>query len=185
MPDDPEAQQELDEIAAQLAAAEQSELPLFGLTPPLTGSRALNGIGWHDDVVNQVTLSHQLSTETWIDVTVLGPLHMQEEGGEWSIDPLSSIAAELLNHAGEEITDTAELNQRAASLLRQGFEDVQVLIDGRPRLFRLLRHGDHWAALHDIQPNYLLYVIASNTAPADVEVERLDSLAAYSQPLSP
>lgn len=126
-------------IAAHLVAAEHSALPLFALLAPFAGSRMLNGIGGRDDIVNQVTLSHQLPDETRIDVTVIGPLHGRAAGGEWSIDPLFSIAVELLNQAGEEIADGAELQQRAEGVLRQGFEDVRILVDGRPRPFRLLR----------------------------------------------
>jgi hypothetical protein len=181
MPHGPESQQELAEIAAQLAAAERSELPLFGLTASFTGPRTLNGVGWHGDVVNQVALSHGLWTDTRIDVTVIGPLHGHVAGGAWSIDPLPAIAGELLNHAGETFGTSAEFEQRIQALLRQEFDDVEILVDGRPKSFRLLRNGNHWAALHDIEPSRLLCVVASNTAPTDVELERLDNLAAYAQ----
>lgn len=183
MPEDPESKQELEEIAAHLAAAERSGLPLFGLIAPGTESRSLNGIGGHDDDVNLVTLSHQIATDTRIDVTITGPLHGRAAGGEWSIDPSPMIVAELLNHAGEEFTSGAELNAATEGLQRQRFDDVQILVDGRPWPFRLLRNGDHWAALHDIEPGYLLYIVASNTAPIDVELGRLEDLTAYSHPL--
>jgi hypothetical protein len=34
--------------------------------------------------------------------------------------------------------------------------------------------GDHWAALRDLGPDHLLYVIASNVAPSAVGLRRID-----------
>jgi hypothetical protein len=184
MPGDPQWAQELDEISAHLAAAEQAPFPLFGLTAEFSGPRRLNGLGRRGDVVNHVTLSHGLFTETRVDVSVMGPLHGRVAGGEWSIDPLPMIAGELLNHAGAEFASGAELKRGAEDVLRHGFEEGQVRVDGQPWPFRFLRKGNHWAALHDIEPDHLLYIVASNTAPLDMELGQLDSLAAYSQPLA-
>jgi hypothetical protein len=62
----------------------------------------------------------------------------------------------------------------------QGGDDVT----RRPWPFRFLRKGNHWAALHDIESDHLLYIVASNTASSDIELERLDNLAAYAPPLT-
>jgi hypothetical protein len=184
MPGDPQSEQDLDEIAAQLAAAEQAAFPLFGLTAKFSGSRRLNGLGRRGDVVNHVTLSHGLLTENRVDVSVVGPLHGRAPGGEWSIDPLAMIAGELLNQAGVEFASGAELERDVEDVLRHGFEEGRVCVEGQLWPFRLLRKGNHWAALHDIEPDHLLYIVASNTAPSDMELQRLDNLAAYSQPLT-
>ena len=34
--------------------------------------------------------------------------------------------------------------------------------------------GDHWAALRDLEPDHLLYVIASNVAPSATGLRRID-----------
>jgi hypothetical protein len=167
-----------------MAAAQQAPFPLFGLTAEFAGSRGLNGVGRRGDVVNQVTLSHGLLTETQVDVSVIGPLHGGVPGGGWSIDPLAMIAGELLNRAGVEFASGAELERATEDVLRHGFEERQVRVDGQPWPFRFLRKGDHWAALHDVEPDHLLYIVASNAAPSDIELERLENLAAYSQPLA-
>ena len=156
MPGDPRSEHESDEIAGHVAAAEQAPFPLFGLTAKFTGPRALNGVGRRGDVVDHVTLSHGLLTETWVDVSVVGPLHGRVPGGGWSIDPLTMIAGELLNHGGVEFASGAELERGADDVLRHGFEEGQIRVDGRPRPFRFLRRGDHWAALHDLEPDHLL-----------------------------
>lgn len=184
MPGDPRSELELDQIAGQVAAAEQAPFSLFGLTAEFSGSRGLNGVGRRGDVVNHVTLSHGLLTETRVDVSVIGPLHGRVRGGGWSIDPLAMIAGELLNHAGVEFDSGAELERGAEEVLRHGFEEGQVRVDGQPWPFRFLRKGDHWAALHDVEPDHLLYIVASNTAPSEIGLERLENLAAYSQPLA-
>jgi hypothetical protein len=184
MPGDPRSEHEFDEIAGHVAAAEQAPFPLFGLTAEFTGSRGLNGVGRRGDVVNHVTLSHGLLTETRVDVSVIGPLHGRVPGGGWSIDPLAMIAGELLNHVGVEFASGAELERGAEDVLRHGFEEGQVRVDGQPWPFRFLRKGGHWAALHDVVPDHLLYIVASNAAPSDIELERLENLAAYSQPLA-
>jgi hypothetical protein len=180
-PEDPQSRQELDEIAGQLAAAERAAFPLFGLTAEFSGPRTLNGIGWHGDVVNHVTLTHGHVTDIRVDVSVIGPLHGRASGGEWSLDPLFMIATELLNHAGVEFADGAELERGAEDVLRDGFEEGQLRVDGRPWSFRFLRKGNHWAALHDLELDHLLYVVASNAAPSDISLARLDNLAAYSR----
>jgi hypothetical protein len=181
MPGDPRSEHELDEIAGHVAAAEQAPFSLFGLTAEFTGPRALNCVGRRGDVVNHVTLSHGLLTETRVDVSVIGPLHGRVPGEGWSIDPLAMIAGELLNHAGVEFASGAELERGAEDVLRHGLEEGQVRVDGQPWPFRFLRKGDHWAALHDVEPDHLLYIVASNAAPSDIELERLENLAAYSQ----
>jgi hypothetical protein len=166
------------------AAAEQAPFPLFGLTAEFTGSRGLNGVGWSGDLVNHVTLSHGLLTEKRVDVSVVGPLHGRVPGGGWSIDPLAMIAGELLNQAGVEFAGGAELERGAQEVLRHGFEEGQIRVEGQPWPFRFLRKGDHWAALHDMEPDHLLYIVAGNVAPSDIALERLESLAAYSPPLA-
>jgi hypothetical protein len=150
---DPQSEQDLAEIRAQLAAAEQAGLPLFGLTAQFSGTRSLNGVGRHGDVVNHVTLTHGLSTANRIDVSVMGPLHGRTPGAEWSIDPLAMIACELLNRTCVEFASGAELERGVEDVLRHGFEEGQVRVEGQLWPFRLLREGDHWAALHDLEPD--------------------------------
>ena len=123
MSGDPQSKQEFADIAAQLAAAEQAALPLFGLTAKFSGPRSLNGVGRRGDVVDHVSLSHGRLTEKRVDVSVAGPLHGPVPGGEWAIDPLPMIAGELLDHAGVELASGAELER--------GAEDVGTAITGR------------------------------------------------------
>src|SRR3954451_11448572 len=113
MSGDPQSKQEFADIAAQLAAAEQAALPLFGLTAKFSGPRSLNGVGRRGDVVDHVRLSHGLLSEKRVDVSVVGPLHGPVPGGEWAIDPLPMIAGEHLDHAGVELASGAELERGA------------------------------------------------------------------------
>jgi hypothetical protein len=120
--------------------------------------------------------------ENRVDVSVIGPLHGRVPGGGWSIDPLAMIAGELLSRAGVEFASGAELERGTEDVLRNGFEEGQARVDGQPWPSRFLRTGGHWAALHDVEPDHLLYIVASNASPSEIELERLENLAAYQQP---
>lgn len=181
MSDEPPSEEDRQEGLAPLAAAEQAPFPLFGLTEEFRGTRDLNGVGQRGEgkVVYHVTLSHGLWTDTRVDVSVIGPMHWPVAGGEASLDPLQMIAVELLNHTGADLASAEELIRAAEGVLRRGFEDGEVRVDGELRPFRFMRDGAHWAALHEIQPDHLLYIVASNVAPSDIELTRLDNLARY------
>lgn len=177
--DDSISDEDREHELALLTAAERAPFPLFGLTDEFRGTRDLNGVGRRGEVVNHVALSHGLRTHTRIDVAVTGPLHGLVSGGEWSMDPLPMIVAELLDRTGARIISGEELVAACKETLRRGFEDGEVRVDGESWPFRFLRDGAHWAALHDLPPAHLLYIVASNVAPADIELKRLDNLTAY------
>jgi hypothetical protein len=123
-------------------------------------------------------------TKLWVDVSVIGSLHGRVHGQERSMDPLPMIAGELLNHADVQFASAAALQGAVAEVLRRGFEEGRVRVNGQLRPFRFLRKDNHWAALHDLEPDHLLYIVASNSTPADLKLETLDNLAAYSLPAS-
>lgn len=179
-PDDEEdPDEDRADLLALVAAAEQAPFPLFGLTDAFRGPRDLNGVGRRGEAVNHVGLSHGLWSRSRIDVAVTGPLHGSASDGAWSTDPLPMIAAELLNRTGRRVTAGEELIEACDEILARGFEHGEVRVDGEPRPFRFLRDGAHWAALHDLPGGHLLYVVASNVEPSELELTRLDNLAAY------
>lgn len=167
--------------AALLAAAERAPFPLYGLTGGFPGTRDLGGLGRQGEVVNQVTLSHGLRTDARVDVTVAGPLRGRVRDHEWSIDPLPTIATELLSRAGARFTTRDELIHASDEIVRRGYEDGEIRVDGEPRPFSFLRDGVHWVALHDLPAGHLLYVVAGNVEPSEIELTRLDDLTGYGQ----
>ena len=164
---------------ALLAAAGRAPFPLYGLTDAFHGTRDLGGLGRTGEVVTEVTLSHGIRTHARVDVSVAGPLHEQAPDPGRSVDALPMIATELLDRTGARFSSGEELIRASDEILRRVWEDGQIRVDGEPRPFRFLREGAHWAAVHDLPPAHLLYVVASNVEPSEIELTRLDSLVAY------
>jgi hypothetical protein len=164
-----------DDHLSLVAVAERAPFPVFGLTEEFCGKRELNGVGRSRDIVNHVRLSHGLFTQTRVDVAVFGPLH----DASGSADPLLMIAVELLDRTDVDLATGAGLGQAASDILGRGFEDGEIRVDGAWWPFRFLRRAAHWAAVHEMQPDHVLYVVASNVAPSEVELRRLDTLGEY------
>jgi hypothetical protein len=136
-------------------------------------------VGHKGDLVDLVSLGHGdrwVAPYVWVQVTVTGPLHGGDPAhpGYWSIDPRPMIAAELLNATGAEFSTTDALEQAVQQVVERSFADIQINVDGRPQSFRVCTEGDHWAALRALEPDHLLYVIASNVPPSAIGLRRID-----------
>jgi hypothetical protein len=165
--------------STRLADAQQAPFALYGLTDEFQALRTLAGVGRNGDVVNLVSLGHgdpRLDPYVWVQVTVTGPLHGADpaRSGYRSIDPRPMIAAELLNATGAEFSTTDALEQAVQQVVERSFADIQIRVDGRPESFGVWTEGDHWAALRDLEPDHLLYVIASNVAPSAIGLRQID-----------
>ena len=54
------------------------------------------------------------------------------------------------------------------------------MLDGRAQPFRtLVGPGNAWAAMRDLKPEHLLYVVATNISPADLALRKLDDIEDY------
>jgi hypothetical protein len=134
------------------------------------------GVGLSGDVVELVSLGHGdrwVAPYVWVQVTVTGPLH-GDDPARRSIDPRPMIAGELLNSTGAEFSTSDALEQAVQQVVERSFADIQINVDGRPESFRAWTEGDHWAALRDLEPDHLLYVIASNVGPSAIGLRRID-----------
>ncbi len=54
-----------------------------------------------------------------------------------------------------------------------------LLLDGRAQPFRTLVAGNAWAAMRDLEPNHLPYVVATNISPADIALRKLNDIEDY------
>jgi hypothetical protein len=171
------------------AHAQEAPFALYGLTDEFRAPRTLGavglkgGVGLGGYVVELVSLCHGdrwVAPYVWVQVTVTGPLH----GDDWSSDPRPMIAGELLNAAGAEFSTSDAFEQAVQQVVERSFADVQIKVDSRPESFRAWFEGDHWAALRDLGPDHLLYVIASNVAPSAIGLRRIDddALRLYASP---
>jgi hypothetical protein len=173
---------------ASLVRTGRVPLMLYGLREDFAGARTVAGVGWHNDVVNLVSLGHGDRVDAsaaWVQVTVCGPLHGHGDrdaaSRTWSIDPLPMIAGELLGLAGIDVRTSAEKAEVEEALLSRGFGEAQLRLAGEPETFRTLRCGDCWLALCDLEPDHLLYIVARNVAASDLELVRIDDVDGYAQ----
>jgi hypothetical protein len=173
---------------ASLVRTGRVPLALYGLRDDFAGARTVAGVGRHNDVVNLVSLGHGDrfdESAAWVQITVCGPLHGYADHDAalrtWSIDPLPMIAADLLGLAGIDVHTNAEKAEIEEALLSHGFGKAQLRVAGQPETFRTLRCGDSWLALCDLEPDHVLYVVARNVAPSDLELVRIDDVDGYAQ----
>lgn len=170
--------------------AANAPFALHGLTSDFEGSRTLAAVGHHGDVVNLVELGHgdrSTAPFVWVQVAVFGPLHGARPADRaldlptdtWSADPLPMIANQVLDLAGARFASGAEVERAIRELVADGFGEDRLLLDGRAQPFRTLVAGNAWAAMRDLEPDHLLYVIATNISPADIAIRKLDDIEAY------
>ena len=170
--------------------AANAPFALYGLTSDFEGSRMLAAVGHHGDVVNLVELGHGnrwSAPFVWVQVAVFGPLHgapsgdraLGLPGGEWSADPLPMIANQVLDLAGARFATGEEVQLAIHELVADGFGEERLLLDRRAQPFRTVVAGNAWAAMRDLEPDHLLYVIATNISPADIAIRKLDDIEAY------
>jgi hypothetical protein len=170
------------------------EIPfaVYGLPGDLVGPRRRASVGRHGETVNLVALGHgdhEDPDAPWIQVAVIGPLEGAQErpGGPawWRIDPLPMVISELLNAAGVACADAVELQQAVDRLLDSEPASRELAVDGTPLRFRVWSEHRAWAAVHDLAPNHMLYVIGRNADPAEVELSRDVDVRQYVRPLAP
>jgi hypothetical protein len=166
-------------MAAVVISGRDVPFPVYGLSPEFPGPRSLNGIGRHDDTVNSVALLHGVPRRggrgEWARVTVVGPLHRDSS----SMNPMPMIAAELLNAAGREFSTSEQLERAIADTLARDFVRLEIPVDGSPQPFRVIREESSWAAIRDLEPDHVLYVIANGVEPDDLALEQVDDLRPY------
>ena len=170
--------------------AADAPFALYGLTSDFQGSRTLAGVGHHGDVVNLVELGHGDRWSApcfWVQVAVFGPLHglrpadraLGLPAGAWSADPLPMIASQVLDLAGARFANGEDVQRATCELVAGGFGEDRLLLDGRAQPFRTVVVGNAWAAMRDLEPDHLLYVVATNISPADIALRKLDDIEDY------
>jgi hypothetical protein len=166
-------------MAAVVISGRDVPFAVYGLSPAFPGPRSLNGIGRHNDTVNSVALLHGVPRPggrgEWAQVTVIGPLHRDSS----SMDPMPMIAAELLNAAGKEFSTSEQLERAIADTLARDVGRLAIRVDGSPQPFRVIREGTSWAAIRDLDPDHILYVIANGVEPDDLALEQVGDLQPY------
>jgi hypothetical protein len=83
-----------------------------------------------------------------------------------------------LNLLGREFSTVAGLRTETARVL-EDLALVAIDLDGQPEPFQLLSEGDTWVALHDLEPDHVLYVLAQGIEPSKVRLERVRDLQPY------
>jgi hypothetical protein len=170
------------------------EIPfaVYGLAGDFAGPRRLAGVGRHGETVNLVALGHGDQEDPdapWVQVAVMGPLEGPPElpgvPGRWRIDPLPMVFSELLNAAGAEFADGVALHQAVDRLVATEPASREVLVEGALTRFRVWDEQRAWAAVHDLAPNHMLYVIGRNTDPAEIELSRDVDIRQYVSPSAP
>ena len=163
-----------------------TEVPfaVFGLDGDPLIPMSVGGVGRHGETINLVSLDHGdrwTAPHEWVQVTVIGPLQGVSEHGAWSIDPMPMIGAELLNATGAVLSTGEELRQAVDDVIERDFADAVIDVDGTGRRFEVTHEGPHWAALRRVEPDHLLYVVASNVPLSRIALRRLRDLRGYSQ----
>jgi hypothetical protein len=157
------------------------EIPfaVYGLAGDFAGPRRLAAVGRHGETVDLVALGHGDQEDPdapWVQVAVMGPLEGTPElpggPGRWRIDPLPMVMSELLNAAGVDFANGVELHKAVDRLVATEPESREVLVEGALTRFRVWDEQRAWAAVHDLAPEQMLYVIGRNTNPADIELSR-------------
>jgi hypothetical protein len=170
------------------------EIPfaLYGLAGGVAGPRRLASVGRHGETVNLVALEHGDHGDPdapWVQVAVMGPLECTQERpgapGWWRIDPLPMVISELLNAAGVEFVDGVELHRAVDRLLAIEPSSRDVLVDGALTRFRVWDEPPAWAAVHDLAPNHVLYVIWRNIDLAEIELSRDADVREHAPPPAP
>jgi hypothetical protein len=170
------------------------EIPfaVYGLAGDFAGPRRLAAVGRHGETVELVALGHGEREDPdapWVQVAVMGPLEGAPElpgaPGRWRIDPLPMVISELLDAAGAEFADGAELHRAVERLVATKPASRDVLVEGALTRFRVWDEQRAWAAVHDLAPNHMLYVIGRNTDPAEIELSRDVDIGQYVRPLAP
>jgi hypothetical protein len=98
------------------------------------------------------------------------------------MDPGPMIIFELLNAAGEEFADGVELQLATDRVLTREPVSVELPVDGKRTAFRSWHKGRAWAAVCDLAPDHLLYVIGRNVDPRTVELSSDIDLRPYLSP---
>ena len=88
-------------------------------------------------------------------------------------------ASELLNAAGAELPDAETLHEAVEAVLAQPPRERQLLVDGQPKAARVWEMEGCWAAVADLEPDHVLYVIGRKIDFAAVVLARLSDLRAY------
>jgi hypothetical protein len=148
--------------------------------------------GSHGETINHVALDHgdrHDAAGPWVQVGVIGPLHGEEDVAglmrPWSTDPLPMVLVEMLNAAGVEFTDGAELQQAQDRVLTRKPVGLELPVDGKRTPFRRWQERSAWAAVHDLAPDHLLYVVGRNLEPTTVELSSDIDLRRYRRPTHP
>jgi hypothetical protein len=165
---------------------ERSPVPLFGLPPSWTGVRWLAGSSWdrdhggRADVIEALVLGHRLGEAE-------GPrLLVQSEapGLAQSRSELQSIAEEFWRNGAASVGEAVD-RLRAQSRVAQEadiqvpIEDsAEIVIDGSPSSFRVLRRSDSWVASCQL-PNVWITLEADGFDVDDVEVVTVTDLTQY------
>jgi hypothetical protein len=150
---------------------------VYGLAADFTGRRGLASVGRHAATINLVALDHgdrHDAAAPWVEVGMTGPLHGSLEiagrAGSWSMDPLPVVISELLSAAGREFVDGDELRHASDRVLAREPQSLEMPVDGKRIAFRRWLEGHAWAAVCDLPPDHLLYVVGRNIDPTTVEL---------------
>ena len=141
-------------------------------------------MGRQGETINLVSLDHGerwTAPHEWVQVTVTGPLRVVSEHGAWSIDPMPMICAALLSAAGAVFSTGEEVRRAVDDVIERDLSQAAIGVDGTAERFEVTHEGPHWAALRRIDPDHLLYVIASNVPMSRIALRRLRDLRGYSQ----
>jgi hypothetical protein len=160
---------------------------VYGLRDETLVPRRIAGIGYRGKTIELVALGHGAVADPsalWVQVAVTGPLQGANGSDRWQSDPLPMVASELLNASGVQLADVHALHEAVDGVLRREPTAIELAVDDSPMTFGAWFESGAWAAVGDIVPSHLLYVVARHIDPGRVELTRHVDLARYASTAS-